>query len=254
MHNLKNINKSSVYIYDGSYYGFLCCVFQSVYSQTMPIEIATYEDNLITLYETIIIDTDEDKAKRVQRSIPSKISARAQKLIETVFLSCMKHKELKMLKFLLRGYREGGKILTKLGDPDVSPLLKAEKSLLSEAHLFNGFVRFADYGNFLAATITPKNFVLPFITKHFILRYKDDDIVIFDNTHRAALVYRSRCPEIISVDNIEFPPITEEEFKYRALWKRFYDTLSIQGRENPRCRMTHMPKRFWVNMLEMQDQ
>jgi len=251
---MPDLESNIIYQYDGTYNGFLSCVYESIYSRSIPYDIVRYDNDPITLYEKHYVETDAGKAQRVQKSIPDKISYRASKLIETVFLSCLQQKELYMLRFLRRGYREGAKLLSKLGDPDVSVLLQAEKSLLNEAHLFRGFVRFADYGNSLAATITPKNFVLPFISRHFILRYKDDDFIIFDNTNKAALIYRNRIPEIISVDSIEFPELTTEENKYRALWKRFYDTLSIEARENPRCRMTHMPKRFWVNMFEMQDQ
>ena len=39
---------------------------------------------------------------------------------------------------------------------------------------------------------------------------------------------------------------------YRRLWRRFYDTIAIRERENPRCRMTNMPKRFWGTMTEFQ--
>ena len=31
----------------------------------------------------------------------------------------------------------------------------------------------------------------------------------------------------------------------------FYNTLAIPARENPRCRMTHMPKRFWEFLTEL---
>ena len=48
-------------------------------------------------------------------------------------------------------------------------------------------------------------------------------------------------------------PPDETEAKYRLLWKRFYDTIAIRERENPRCRMTHMPKRYWGTMTEFQD-
>ena len=34
--------------------------------------------------------------------------------------------------------------------------------------------------------------------------------------------------------------------------RRFYDTIAIRERENPRCRMTNMPKRFWGTMTEFQ--
>ena len=33
--------------------------------------------------------------------------------------------------------------------------------------------------------------------------------------------------------------------------KGMCDRIGIEGRYNPKCRMTHMYKRFWKNMLEM---
>ena len=45
---------------------------------------------------------------------------------------------------------------------------------------------------------------------------------------------------------------TRRRARYRLLWKRFYDTIAIRERENPRCRMTHMPKRYWNTMTEFQ--
>ena len=49
-------------------------------------------------------------------------------------------------------------------------------------------------------------------------------------------------------------PPDEIEANYRILWKRFYDTIAIKERENPRGRMTHMPKRYWNTMTEFQDE
>ena len=242
----------TIFIYDGTFNGFMCCVHESVYSRELPLAIVDDESEPITLYTIRRIETDEEKATRVLTSISTKISPDAQRLVETVFLSCLQEKELLMLKFLLRGYREGGRLLNALGDPDVAPLLRAKKHLLSEAHLLTGFVRFTDYGGSLASVITPKNFILPFIADHFTARFEDEDFLIFDKTHKAALVYQNRRRDIISVEEIEFPPVSRDEEHYQALWKRFYNTVAIQARENPRCRMTHMPKRYWANMTEMQ--
>lgn len=47
-------------------------------------------------------------------------------------------------------------------------------------------------------------------------------------------------------------PPDETEASYRILWKRFYDTVAIKERYNPRCRMTNMPKRYWGTMTEFQ--
>ena len=43
----------------------------------------------------------------------------------------------------------------------------------------------------------------------------------------------------------------EEEQTCRQLWRRFYEAVSIEARENPKCRMTHMPKRFWADLTEL---
>lgn len=242
-----------IYSYDGSFEGFLCCVFESVYGAELPIDIIHEEDALPTLYEVRAIVTDPAKAERVRASIPLKISDRAAELVTTVFCSCLERKELRILEFLLQGYYEGGKLCFKLGDAVVAPLLGAEKHLLHEAHLLKGFIRFSDVGGSLVAVITPKNYVLPFIAQHFVQRYDREQFMIFDNTNKAALVYQHCKAEILSVDNVTFPKISEKEAQYQALWKEFYNTIAIKGRENPRCRMTHMPKRYWKNMLEVSD-
>ena len=242
-----------VYIYDGSFDGFLCCVFESVYGKELPIDILREEEAPLTLMAVRAIATDPEKAERVRASIPAKISARALELVMTVFCSCLAKKELRLLEFLLQGYREGGKLCYKLGDAVMVPILRAETHILREAHLLKGFVRFADVGGALVSTITPKNYILPFIVQHFVLRYRNEQFMIFDKTNKAALVCQNGKAEILRIDHVSFPEISESEARYQALWKQFYNTIAIESRENSRCRMTHMPKRYWENMLEVRE-
>ena len=241
------------YLYDGSLAGFFCCVHESVYQRELPfsIELSTEAPFSILPFKTII--SDQTKARRVQASIRGKICPRALQLVENVFLSCLKERELALLRFLLLGYREGGQVTQQLGRAEIAPLLAAEKHLLNECHLLQGFIRFSDYGGALAATITPKNFVLPYIANHFINRFSGEDFMIYDKTHCAALIYENRQKKIIPLDHLEYPAVSPEEEGYRELWKRFYNNISIEARYNPRCRMTHMPKRYWQNMTEMRD-
>ena len=46
----------------------------------------------------------------------------------------------------------------------------------------------------------------------------------------------------------------KREQQFQALWKQFYQTLEIKARHNEKCRMTHCPKRFWADMVEMKDE
>jgi len=241
------------YLYDGGLAGFFCCVHESVYQRELPYCIEAKAAAQMSLLPRKYIATDPHKAGRVRASIPNKICPRALQLVENVFLSCMKERELALLRFLLLGYNEGSKVTRQLGRAEIAPLLAAEKHLLGECHLLQGFVRFSDYGGALAATITPKNFVLPYIARHFINRFSDENFIIYDKTHKAALIFENKKQKIIPLEEVEFPRVSQEEESYRELWKRFYDTVAIEARYNPRCRMTNMPKRYWENMTEMRD-
>lgn len=242
-----------IYRYDGGLEGFFTCVYESVYSHELPLAIVPDTEEQYSLLPQKHIESDRTKAEKVRASIPEKIAPRALELLEMVFLSCLKDKEMAMLRFLLLGYREGARVLYMLGHPDVAPLLKAEGHFKGERHLLLGFIRFSDYDGVLAATISPKNFVLPFLAGHFISRYSGEDFMIYDKTYKAALIYEKGKKQIVPMETVSFPEVSETEEKYRALWKQFYKTIAIESRENPRCRMTHMPKRYWENMIEVQE-
>ena len=45
----------------------------------------------------------------------------------------------------------------------------------------------------------------------------------------------------------------EEEKKYEDLWKTFFKTIGIKERENKKCQMNFMPKKYWSNIIEMEN-
>ena len=239
------------YIYDGTLAGFYSCVHESVYAHELPLEILPVERAEHSLLPEKFIVTDPEKSKKVRSSVTTKISPRARSLLETVFLTCLPEKELHLLRFLLYGYESACDISQRIAEPRVAVLLEAENHLLRERHLLLGFVRFSDYDGLLAATITPKNFVLPLLRTHFVGRYPNEDFVIVDKTHSHALLYQNKVCELIAIDRLNLPAPNEKEQRYRSLWKSFYNTIAIASRSNDKCRMTHMPKRYWENMLEV---
>ncbi len=239
------------YLYDGSLAGFYCCVHESVYSHQLPAQIFEESTAPPSLFEQRLIETDPEKAAKVQQSIPRRICQRAEEIVHCVFLSHTPQKELALLRFLLLGYQLGAQAPWMLAHEDVKPVLAAEHHLLGEVHLLKGFIRFSDYGGVLTATITPKNFVLPFLVEHFTMRYSEEDFMIFDKAHKAALIYENRQSRIVPLEGVDFPEADEGEERYRAMWKQFYHTIAIKERTNHKCRRTHMPKRYWENMLEM---
>ena len=239
-----------VYQYDGTFEGFLCCVFASYALKELPLEIYADEPEQSLLFEVKWIETDTAKADRVYQSIPGRISREAQDLIRDGFLTCYPQKELLLLQFLRLGFKSGAAVMNRLTDNTVHALQKAVQGLHRESHLLTGFVRFSIYGKVMVSVIEPKNEVLPLLEPHFCDRYTDETFMIYDKTHRKALVYRPGESVMIPLEELELPEAGSEERLYQSLWQRFYDTIAIKERYNPRCRMSHMPKRFWKQMTE----
>ena len=129
---------------------------------------------------------------------------------------------------------------------------KAVRHLEEEAHLLTGFVRFSELEGVLAGEISPKNRVLPLLRPHFCGRYPQEQFLLYDKTHREALIHAPGRWSILPMEEFQMGRAGTEELQYRRMWRKFYDTIAIEGRENPRCRMTHMPKRYWDNMTEFQ--
>lgn len=238
-----------IYLYDGSFDGFLCCVFESFSRRETPAEIF-YSDASPSFFETREIETDAVKAGRVYRSLEPKLGLAAVELCEDCFLADIPQKELMILCFLQFAFSCGKSAAFNISHPLVNPLIKTQRNVRNESHLMKEFLRFSDYGGILAAQIEPKNYVLPRIAPHFTARFPCEQILIYDKTHGMAFVYKDRKGQIMPTENLEFPKADETELFYRSLWRQFYKTVEIKARHNERCRMTHMPKRFWGCMTE----
>ncbi|MCL1796591.1 MAG: TIGR03915 family putative DNA repair protein [Clostridia bacterium] len=247
------VPENSLWLYDGSLKGFYCCVYESVYSRRLPIDIRSAQADDPTLLPEKYIETDAGRAARVRRGISRNISEAALSLVETVFLSCLVQKEITTLRFLLFGFAQGERALSALHNPVVHAMRRAEQHLRGEAHLLTGFIRFSDHGGALIASIQPKNFVLPFLADHFLDRLQRETFMIYDKTHHAALIQEKGRRQIVEIENVKEFLASEEELHYQALWKQYYRTIAIEARHNPKCRMTHMPKRYWAEMTEMRD-
>jgi probable DNA metabolism protein len=239
-----------IYCYDGSFEGLLCCVFESYDQDELPSDILPQDADLPLLLPIKTIITDKERARRVRQSIPAKMGHQAYDVVRRAFLTCHPQKELLILQFLRLGYQCGPSIMRRLTDETVHALFTAVLHLDNEAGLLRGFVRFSEANGALTALIEPKNTVLPLIARHFCERYPNEKFLIYDKVHRMALLHANRKWTITGVEEYGQPAPGEEELKYRALWQLFYDTIEVEGRHNERCRMTHMPMRYWSCMTE----
>ena len=89
-----------VFQYDGTFDGFLCCVFDSYVHKEIPT--AFYSDEefcVLSLYPVRTVNTVCEHAQRVYRSLV-KISPSAAQLLRKTFLTCLEEKELHLYFFI----------------------------------------------------------------------------------------------------------------------------------------------------------
>ena len=75
--------------YDGSFDGFLCCVFESYVHKEEPVEFRTPEDLSCSLYPQRTIQTHAAHAQRVYRSLEGKLGREGRELFVRGFLTCL---------------------------------------------------------------------------------------------------------------------------------------------------------------------
>ena len=237
-----------VYLCEESLEGTLCCVYESYTRREVPFDILP--EGTPTLYPSRPVVSDEAHAARVWRSL-LKLDPEAAAWVRDGWCSCLEGREYRAYRFIRALYAHGPRIMGNLADPDVGEFFKLVRFQRNEAHLMKEFLRFADYGGALVSVIEPKALILESLAPHFTGRFPEEQFMIFDKTHGFALFYRPYEWVVRPVSELALPVADAQERNFRALWRRYYDRIGIEGRYNPKCRMTHMYKRFWKNMLEM---
>ena len=113
------------YLYDGSYEGFLCCVFESFEKREIPSDILAEDGAQLSLFPARAIPTDASRASRVAASIPRRISREAEEFVYVAFHTCLNCREIRLLAFLRLGYKAGPAVMHMLADETIAPLFAA---------------------------------------------------------------------------------------------------------------------------------
>ena len=116
-----------VYLYDGSFEGFLCCVYESFAQHELPFAVWTPQRETATLYPVKDIATDPAVARRVFASFGKKLGAETEYLVSRDFLSGQEDKELLLLRFLHLAFALGPGTVKREGHPVVAPLYAMKK-------------------------------------------------------------------------------------------------------------------------------
>ncbi len=254
------------YIYDGTFEGFLCCIYASYVRREIPKYIYV-EEGLPLLGETATwIPTEWEKAQSVYRSLSQKIGMEAQDIVKDVFLTRLPDKEMTLFRYIRLGYWMGRRILFEGGteernaygralvadsDEDlVSRVLTASRNYRAEVKNIEGNLRFRSFPDVMISCITPRNLVLPGLAEHFEKRLGDTNFLLYDKTNQMAAVHREEGTMVTRMKNMQLPVLYDERNVYENLWKPCYENIHIETPMNQRYALNEMRKRLWCEVTD----
>ena len=271
------------YCHDGTLEGLLSAVFEAYARHEDPQDVASSSVLQPRLGQTVrFIETNEEHALRVRRGIGRSCGQAAYDAVKHASLSDDAHAGTIVYRFIRYAMAQnrphdcsGCKRRTSCGGPDgkfactgkarrsvlgdlthpaVEPLHHLARSVMNERHRMLQFLRFEHLENGVwFARCNPSASVVPLLMDWFSGRFNTQPFIIFDEVHNIAGVYEGSDWYLVETKNVNLPECAAEERLMQQAWKRFYDTVAVEARYNPELRRQFMPKRFWKNLTEMQE-
>ena len=241
-----------VYCYDGTFEGLLTAIFEAYDRHEHPERICEMQGMQMGLMdEQTIIETDTEKAGRVQAGIINKMGQSGYETVYTAYLTPHPERSTVIYQYVRMGLKLGAALEERFDDPLVMKMVHYNRQVGGECQLLKGFVRFRAVDDVYYALIGPTNDVLEMLAPHFASRFHTQQWVMQDEKRNKAVFSSNGQWAVVLDPDIVPPPIGEEEGHYRALWRAFHQTLSNETRYNPKHQMHMMPKKFWKYMVEM---
>ena len=267
-----------VLIYDGSLEGLLTAIFIAYAEKIHPVEISESRSLQLRLgQKEIQVKTESVLAERVYKGICRTCGVSIFEAIKYVSLSEDANKATTIYNFvryalsqnkpfdcvtcrkrsLCKGIcsrQHSNNLLDDATHACVHPFSVLHKAVFNERHRIIQFLRFEHMeDNLWFARCNPQASVVPLIMDWFAARFNTQPFLIFDETHKLAGVFEGDGWHLVETDTITLPESSDEEKQMQQAWKLFYKTVAVEARYNPELRRQFMPKRFWRNITEMQE-
>lgn len=239
-----------VLLYDGTFEGFLSLVYEVYYEKLHVSTILKKMPESLVFERLHEIFTDETKAQKVLHALQKRLNQAQQKTIFHVLLCDTKSYEMALLDYIKIGFKNP-KALGNINNPSLFYIQCLEKELVSLVHKMYGFTRFETLEDgSLYARIETKFNVLPFLGEHFAKRLGNFSFIIHDIKRSLAFVKTDSAQEIRTVESSQTPTYSEEEERFKALWKTFFHATAIENRHNPKLQRNFVPLLYRTYMSE----
>lgn len=252
------------YLFDGTYNGFLCCVFEyfEYKDANLQLLVEGNDASQIALFgSSKSIITDLTKAKRVQTGLQKHLGTSLAMDFFRVFLSEDRKAWAASFNIICQIFSGKTNILENYGDDDVLYFKQTLKKVSRERHRMKAFIRFSKSSDGMYFAIIEPDFnVLPLIATFFKNRYADQEWLIYDVKRKYGLLFNKTSVIEVNLSAEEKHALTsdsvitldEKDEHFQNLWKRYYQSTNIEARRNMKLHLQYVPKRYWKYLVEKQ--
>lgn len=248
------------YIFDGSFQGYLCCIFEAFERKefdTIPTTQEWMEINMFSDKRQII--SDAKKAARVLSGMRRIIGHKNSLIFYHNFLSDSPAEWTNGFRLIVEFFKSGKMDLQNYGRPDILRMHQIVKKVSRERHRMKAFIRFVKSDNNLFTAIVEPDFnVIPLVVDFFRNRYTDQQWLIYDIRRNYGFyydcistqeVYNSGENDVRNPHSLELD-LDPKEKEFQHLWKTYFKSTNIESRKNLKLHVRHVPKRYWKYLTE----
>lgn len=244
-----------IYVYDGSFFGYLSAVFDAWHDGLQHVEDirCSREGDLFCQLQSV--DMDSMKAGRILDGLQRQCGSKACHFLYYAFLAEQPQREMKLLAYLRRAFQLKGSFLRHLSEPAVWEVRQWARRTGNERHKLLGLARFQELkGGMLYCALAPTCCVVPVMAPHFVKRFGSEEWVIHDRRRRIGVYYDRHDAVLVEIPKVlQHIDVSEAEEEFAALWKQYYRTIAVAERRNDLLRRQFMPKKYWPYILELSD-
>ena len=241
-----------IFVCNNDVNGLLSALFVSFTEKILPCEVIdrnVYQPRFDCLIREI--RTDIQSSDRVKKALFNYAGDDVIAHLKLCLSSCDKRALTVAFNYAYRILSERKDISENLSDRYVSDFSFIVQKVLHERHIVSGFLRFQESSSgVLYAQYTPDNDITSILAPHFLRRLGNIPFIIHDKKRNKIAISNGKAIKITQTTLPANFSLAENEKNVTELWKRYFKSINIEQRKNPKLQNGYFPRRYRHHAFE----
>lgn len=238
------------FIYNGTFDGFLSLVHEVYYKKLYPHAILRHMPKTLLLDEIHLCVYDEANCAKVLEALQKNFTKENFQTLLNIFMCDTVAFEMELLEFVVLGFKEQ-RNLQNINNPAIFKILNIQKEFFRNVHKMSGFLRFEELEDgTLYAKVESKYNLVYSLGHHFSKRFNNQNYIIHDVQRELVFLHSQEFVGIREVHAFHMPTLSQDEQKFKKLWRSFFESVAIQSRKNTKLQQQLVPLIYRTYMNE----